>query len=91
MDSSHYRAASTAPSTDQSGAGIPEKSLLEYRSPLRRLVRSIGWTMVFKLTLLTVLYVWFFGPAHRLEVTPERLESHMLAPTQPTHLSGEAG
>jgi hypothetical protein len=38
------------------------------RSPLRR---DLALAIAFKLVALFLLYAFFFGPSHRLHVTPE--------------------
>ncbi len=45
---------------------------------MRPLAREIGVALIFKLIALIALYALFFGPAHRIKVTPEEM-THMLS------------
>ena len=52
--------------------------------------REISWVMLFKLAALTLLWYLFFGPTHRVKVTPERVQRSLFAPgsgtpTPPAH------
>ena len=49
----------------------------------RRLRRGIGWTLLFKLIALIVLWVLFFSPADRVNVTPGRVDSQLVIETAP--------
>jgi hypothetical protein len=49
----------------------------------RRLRRGIAWTIALKLVALILLWAFFFSPAHRPEMTPERVESQLAAPADP--------
>ena len=52
--------------------------------PLRR---EIAWALAFKAVALVVIYVAFFGPSHRVRVTPGDTAALFAAPaqTQGTH------
>ena len=52
--------------------------------PLRR---EIAWALAFKALALVVLYFLFFGPSHRMHVTPGDIAALFAAPaqTQGTH------
>jgi len=43
----------------------------------RLLLKRVGWTLLLKLIALILLYWAFFGPTHRLQVTPDRVDQHM--------------
>ena len=43
----------------------------------RTLRREIIVLLAAKIMLLTALYWLFFSPAHRIEPTPERMQSHL--------------
>ena len=45
----------------------------------RPLAREIAIALVFKLMALTALYVAFFGPAHRIKVTPAQMAEALSA------------
>ena len=53
--------------------------------PRYRLQREIGMALAFKALALGILYVAFFMPGHGVRVTPDKLSTHLLAPT------GESG
>ena len=46
----------------------------------RVLRREVLLLLAGKAVLLLALYLLFFSPAHRLTLTPERLQSHILEP-----------
>jgi hypothetical protein len=45
----------------------------------RRLAREIAFALAFKLIALIALYVAFFGPAHRIRVTPTQMAETLSA------------
>ncbi|MEN6544241.1 cytochrome oxidase putative small subunit CydP [Parvibaculum sp.] len=47
---------------------------------LHPLVREIGLVLVFKLVALLLLYTFFFGPSHRVHVTPDGAHSAVFGP-----------
>jgi hypothetical protein len=56
--------------------------------PPPRLGRGIAWALLAKAAALALLYVCFFSPAHRPDVTPDRLAGALLAapaPEPPAH------
>ena len=60
------------------------------RAPV--LWQEISWVMLFKLAALTLLWYLFFGPTHRVIVTPERVQQRLFAPgpvTPPPAHDGE--
>jgi uncharacterized membrane protein len=48
----------------------------------RRLRRGIAWTIALKLVALILLWAFFFSPAHRAEMTAERVESQIVDPAR---------
>jgi hypothetical protein len=53
--------------------------------------REISWVMLFKLAALTLLWYLFFGPTHRVIVTPERVQQRLFAPGPGTPLPAHDG
>ena len=54
----------------------------------RSLKREITAVLLFKLFAITLLWYLFFGPTHRVPVTPERVQQSLFAPgagTPPAH------
>jgi hypothetical protein len=53
-------------------------------SVLRRhsLGRDIAWALAVKTAALVILYFAFFGPSHRVEVTPGRVAADLFDPAQ---------
>jgi hypothetical protein len=51
---------------------------------LRRhsLGRDIAWALAVKTAALVILYFAFFGPSHRVEVTPGRVAADLFDPAQ---------
>lgn len=49
----------------------------------RHIRRSICWVLLVKLIALIALWALFFSPAHRLHVTPERVNSQLVIETAP--------
>ncbi|MFO1103468.1 MAG: phosphoglycerate mutase [Methylocystis sp.] len=47
----------------------------------RPLARDIAIALAFKLMALIALYVAFFGPAHRIKVTPAQMAETLSAAT----------
>jgi hypothetical protein len=52
----------------------------DWRFQLRH---SIGWTLFLKLVALLALWAFFFSPAHRTDVTPDRVDSKLVLGTGP--------
>jgi hypothetical protein len=48
--------------------------------PPLRLARGITWMLVAKAAALALLYIVFFSPAHRPDVTPGRVADTLLNP-----------
>ncbi len=44
--------------------------------------REIAILLIVKAALLTTLYLLFFSPSHRVDVTPARVETHLLFGTR---------
>jgi 3-methyladenine DNA glycosylase AlkD len=44
----------------------------------RHLRRSIGWMLLVKLIALMALWTFFFSPAQRMHVTPDRVDSQLV-------------
>ncbi len=44
--------------------------------------REIAWALLFKMLALAVLYVVFFGPGHRAQVTPAQIAALFGQPAQ---------
>jgi hypothetical protein len=44
------------------------------------LVREIGWTLVFKVAMLVLLFAFFFSPADRVSVDDRGMEEALTAP-----------
>jgi hypothetical protein len=55
----------------QQGAYV---AVTDWRAALRR---KIGWLLAAKLAALLVLWMLFFSPAHRVEVTKEAAGRHL--------------
>ena len=49
----------------------------------RRLRRSIGWMLLVKLIALMTLWAFFFSPAQRMHVTPNRVDSQLVIEVAP--------
>lgn len=47
---------------------------------LHPLVREIGLVLAFKLVALFFLYTLFFGPSHRVNVTPDGVHAAVFGP-----------
>jgi hypothetical protein len=45
------------------------------------LIREITLALIFKLAALTLLYLAFFGPGHRIETTPRHMAAAILGPS----------
>ena len=61
---------------------------LHRRSPRHRtLRREIAWVLTFKIVALAALYFAFFGPPHRVHVTPAQVAAVLggAVQTQATH------
>jgi hypothetical protein len=52
----------------------------DWRLQLRR---GIGWTLFLKLVALLALWAFFFSPVHRMDVTPDRVDSQLVIETGP--------
>ncbi len=52
------------------------------------LAREIAVVLVVKVLALAALYIAFFGPAHRPEVTPETMERAILGAASPVVPAG---
>jgi hypothetical protein len=48
----------------------------------RSLRREIAWALLFKMLALAVLYVAFFGPSHRVQVTAAQVSALFGQPGQ---------
>lgn len=48
------------------------------RSPAPSPGRDVAWALALKALALVVLYVAFFGPAHRIAVTPDRVAAALI-------------
>ena len=60
----------------------------ETHSGERLLRREIPAVLLFKLAAILLLWYLFFGPTHRVTVTPERVQQSLFAPgaaTPPAH------
>jgi len=42
--------------------------------------RDVAWALAIKAAALVALYVAFFGPSHRVAVTPDRIAAVLLDP-----------
>lgn len=47
--------------------------------------RDIVWTLAFKAAALTLLYLLFFGPSHRIAVTPDRVAALLIPLSGASH------
>jgi hypothetical protein len=46
------------------------------------LAREIAWLLAFKAIALVLLYFTFFGPSHRIRVTPNQVASAIVGSAQ---------
>ncbi len=46
----------------------------------RLLYREVAAVLLFKLCAITLIWYLFFGPTHRVTVTPERVQQSLFAP-----------
>lgn len=53
-------------------------------SSRRSLGRDILWALALKAVALTLLYFAFFGPSHRVAVTPDRVAARLIG-SAPRH------
>jgi hypothetical protein len=44
----------------------------------QQLRQSLGWMLLIKFLALLALWAFFFSPAHRVDVDPDRVESRLL-------------
>lgn len=77
-------------SNDDGRSGYTEPSAgsaLPARRGNRRLRREITAALVFKLCALIVLFIFFFSPQHRPDVSPETLDRVLFSSdrTEPIH------
>lgn len=62
-----------APAASDGEDMLPASPKAYVTARLHPLIREIGLVLAFKLVALFFLYTFFFSPAHRIDVTPERV------------------